>query len=313
MYYPYLRGRQFELITLREFADAYSNYKIVPIIEPVKLAFNSMILAINTMKKKGLKFALILNPQVGDIKDNTTLIEQSLANELTEDNVWYPAFIVNNNNQGSVYAHINEKQYKNVFLMCIDNLDSSAHSLLQLFEMQNVTNIILNANNTRLKRIANKNHKSVIRLDDNFIPQNRNRDYENISEEIFSEENKYFEEDGFVGISDYTTLPSDFIDGGMLPFAIAIHWTYEKDGDIIWVKHFVSDNNDGRENIQGKFLEAGIKAVNFLNSAQIPSNNAIEELKSYVRNSQYPGLGVIKKLSMKNHIELLNQILNRKK
>ena len=261
MYYPYLRGKQFELIALREFADKYNNYKVVPIIEPVKSAFNSMILAINTMKERGLKFVLILNPQVGDIKDNTTLIEQSLSSELANDNSWYPAFIVTNINQERIYAHINEKQYNNAFLICKDNLDTSAQSLLQLFEMQNITNVIISANNNRLKRLANRNSKFVIRLDDNFISQNKNSDYVNIPEEMFSEEYKYFEDDGFAGISDYTTLPSDFIDGGMLPFAIAIHWTYEKGNDTILVKHFVSDNNDGRENIQGKFLEAGRKAI----------------------------------------------------
>jgi len=313
MYYPYLRGKQFELIALREFADAYSNCEVVPIIEPVKSAFNSMILAINTMKEKGLKYGLILNPQVGDIKDNTALIEESLANELADHNSWYPAFIVSNNNQERIYAHINEKQYDNVFLICKDNLDTSSQSLMQLFEMQDITNVVINANNNRLKRLANKKNKSVIRLDDNFMPRNKNKDYVNIPEEMFSEEYKYFQEDGFSGISDYTVLPSDFIDGGMLPFAIAIHWTYQKDSDTIWVKHFVSDNNDGRENIQGKFLEAGKKAVNFFNSAQIPSNKAIEELKSFVQNNQYPGLGVIKKLSIKNHIELLNQILCKEK
>jgi len=313
MYYPYLRGKQFELIALREFASDNTDYKVVPIIEPVKSPFNSMILAINTMKERGLKFAIILNPQIGDIKGNTALIEQSLANVLADNNSWYPALIVTNNNQEKIYAHINEKQYNNVFLICKDNLDTSAQSLLQLFEMQSITNIIITANYDRLKRLAKKNHKTVIRLDDNFIPQKKNSDYVNIPEEMFSEEYKYFQEDGFSGISDYTTLPSDFIDGGMLPFAIAIHWTYEKNGDPIWIKHFVSDNNDGRENIQGKFLEAGKKAVLFFNSSQITTNPAIEELKTFVQNSQYPGLGVIKKLSIKNHIELLNKILCKEK
>ena len=174
MYYPYLRGKQFELIALREFADTYSKYKVVPIIEPVKSAFNSMILAINTMKERGLKFVLILNPQVGDIKDNTTLIEQSLANELADNNSWHPAFIVTNNNQERIYTHINEKHYNNVFLICKDNLDTSSRSLLQLFEMQSINNVIVNANNNRLKRLANRSNKSFIRLDDNFIPQNKN-------------------------------------------------------------------------------------------------------------------------------------------
>lgn len=38
MYYPYLRGRQFELLALRELVNEnLLSEKIVPIIEPVKL------------------------------------------------------------------------------------------------------------------------------------------------------------------------------------------------------------------------------------------------------------------------------------
>jgi len=60
MYYPYLRGKQFELIALREFAASYDNYKVIPIIEPVKLSFNSMSLAIKAMKAKDLPFVFII-------------------------------------------------------------------------------------------------------------------------------------------------------------------------------------------------------------------------------------------------------------
>ena len=44
MYFPYLRGKQFELIALREFATQHPNAeKIVPIIEPVKSTFNVLL------------------------------------------------------------------------------------------------------------------------------------------------------------------------------------------------------------------------------------------------------------------------------
>lgn len=39
MYFPYLRGRQFELIALRDLVDkGVLSDKIIPIIEPVKLS-----------------------------------------------------------------------------------------------------------------------------------------------------------------------------------------------------------------------------------------------------------------------------------
>lgn len=47
MYFPYLRGRQFELIALRDLVDkGVLSDKIIPIIEPVKLSSTLMIVVI---------------------------------------------------------------------------------------------------------------------------------------------------------------------------------------------------------------------------------------------------------------------------
>ena len=36
MYFPYFRGKQYELVTIRETAELMAKSKFVPIIEPVK-------------------------------------------------------------------------------------------------------------------------------------------------------------------------------------------------------------------------------------------------------------------------------------
>ena len=53
------------------------------------------------------------------------------------------------------------------------------------------------------------------------------------------------------------------------------------------------------------------KAVAFLDMKKIHSN-ASEELRCYYNNGNgtYPGLGMVKKISIKNHLELINGILN---
>ena len=43
MYFPYLRARQFELITLRDLvSEEELQGKIMPVIEPVKETFNNL-------------------------------------------------------------------------------------------------------------------------------------------------------------------------------------------------------------------------------------------------------------------------------
>ena len=107
MYYPYLRGKQFELLALREFANKNANNRtIVPIIEPVKNTFNSLRTAIEVMLKQGLSFALVLNPNDGDFKKSLKSynVLQEIPALLEEENLckWVPAFMYNNDEQSII-------------------------------------------------------------------------------------------------------------------------------------------------------------------------------------------------------------------
>src|SRR5699024_2368659 len=141
------------------------------------------------------------------------------------------------------------------------------------------------------------------RLDDVFEKQDRNADYLHIAKNKFSEEHLYYADEGYQGFSDYTTLSSEYTDGGFAPRAVVIHLTYiyinkEKKGEI-WIGHFTSETNDSIANIQGKFAEAAAKAVRFIDEHPL-ENVATLELKQYFNDAKYPGLGTVKKISIKN-------------
>lgn len=309
MYYPYLRGRQFELIALREFALNHGdNNNVIPIIEPVRQTFNSMRLAIPKLIEGNIKFALILNPQVGEIKEHKThLITEELKEELADKSKWIPSFVVTNNSN-KVKLLIDEFNFEDIMLICSDRTDSSTSDFEDLVFMKQVKYIVSNENRTLKRKLSGKG-KELIRLDDNFNAQKRNSDYLPLSEEKFSEEHLFYKEDGYNGFSDYTVLVSDFIEGGRTPYAVAIHLSYKKDNDEVWVRHFTSISNDDDANIQGKFAEAVEKTVIFLDEKNIV-NEATDELRKYYTEKKYPGLGMVKKLSIKNHIELINGIIN---
>jgi len=65
MYFPYLRGRQYELLALRELAENHllGNY-VIPIIEPVKLS-PTLINAMSAFISAKHPLAVIRNPAVG--------------------------------------------------------------------------------------------------------------------------------------------------------------------------------------------------------------------------------------------------------
>ncbi len=93
----------------------------------------------------------------------------------------------------------------------------------------------------------------------------------------------------------------------MLPYAVAIHLTYEKNEDEIYVHHFMSETNDDQSNVSKKFDEAARKIEPFFIDKE--HTEAVDELININKQERYPGLGVIKKLSIKNHLELINKIL----
>lgn len=313
MYFPYLRGKQFELIALREFAaDNAGNRNIIPIIEPVKATYNSLSTAIAKLIACDIMFALVLNPEEGDFNRETPDIVGSIAQLNDSGTNWMPAYILNGRNSRDIIQTIKTAELTNVMLICKNSVDIADADTKELIELNNVIYIVCGADNSRsVNKKLRDLGKHLIRLDDKFNNQKKNADYLTIPEELFTDEHHYFRDDHYFGFSDYTTLSKDFIDGGMLPYAIAIHLTYEKTPEEVWVKHFVSDTNDSPSNIHGKFFEAASKARDFFMSKD-DKTPAINELISIVKEERYPGLGVIKKISIRNHIELINRLLTER-
>ncbi|MDI5550101.1 sce7725 family protein, partial [Salmonella enterica subsp. enterica serovar Weltevreden] len=51
MYYPYFRGKQFELLAIRDTANVMAEAGFTPIIEPVREALNGLERTLKTIKE----------------------------------------------------------------------------------------------------------------------------------------------------------------------------------------------------------------------------------------------------------------------
>jgi len=195
-------------------------------------------------------------------------------------------------------------------LICQNNINSENTEFRKLAGLDEITAINVEdpGRNRSLDRFIRSLVKTYIRLDDLFEKQARNSDFLNMEQHRFSEEHLYYDEEGYNGFSDYTVLPSEFSDGGSTPRAVVIHLTYLNGEDQIWIRHFTSETNDSIANVQGKFAEASKKAVNYCRQNKL-TNSAIQELEKYYDEEHYPGLGTVKKISIKNHILIVSQFL----
>lgn len=315
MYYPYLRGKQFELLALREFSREFeNNHTIVPIIEPVKKQVNGLNAAALSMIENGMKFAVILNPSDGDYRhtgiDNDILMSLTA---LTDDrDNWIPAYIYKHNGR-TLLDHAKQNNLSNLMIIFPSGADVNDEVLMEFLSKDEVAFVVSGnlSNNRSARGRLLRLGKALISLEDRFNERPRNADYANEVDEIFSEDFAYYKNDGLAGFADYTPMAKDFIEGGMLPYAIAVHLTYQKSDDQIFVHHFVSDNNFDQSNIRGKFHEAAVKIAPFFNNNGFYHTSAVDELIRRAESDDgYPGLGYIKKLSVKNHLELITHILS---
>lgn len=314
MYYPFLRGKQFELKALREFSDMHPNTScIVPIIEPVNANYNPLCAAVQKLIDNRIHFALIMNPTEGDFKH----IRFDIANNIPildeQQDAWLPAYIFKNNID-ELNDSIDGSAFQNIMLVFKDSVDFAEDMRVQaLIQKRRVSHVVFNDDNSmsrRAKAFFRSLEKNIIGLNDCFKERPRNVDYIGNEDEFFSEMPFYYTDDQLQGFSDYTALSSKYIEGGMMPYALAIHLTYKKSSDSIHIHHFVSDSNRTRADIHGKFNEAAQKILHYYQDNSIPTTTAVEDIINRVNGDDgYPGLGYLKKLSILNHMELVYNIL----
>lgn len=311
MYFPYLRGKQFELLALRAFSQSNPGCEsIVPIIEPVKKTTKSLEQAFSTMLECDLKFAVVLNPLDGDFKH--PMVSNDIINicPMLKDqkDSWIPAYSYRNN--GSKILRLAESyDLKDLMIIFPQSIDFSNIDTNDLLSNDLVRYIVISNDSRSTRAKLNRRNKYVITLKDHFNTRQKNADYADPDDEFFSDDFAFYKDDRLYGYADYTTLSKDFIEGGMLPYAIAIHLTYRNNEDEINVHHFVSDTNFDQSNIKGKFIEAAKKIAPFYEVYNLRSTSAVAELIDRSSSEEkYPGLGYIKKLSILNHLELINHI-----
>lgn len=291
MYFPYLRGKQYEFIAIRELAGKGLLEKVIPIFEPVK---ETNLKYFNEFQKFGLIFGIIVNPKVGHLDYN-------LINDLVkgyDQNTFYICILVTSNNveevkkiQGiykdykKIYIH---KQYNNYF-----------YNNLKIFDDGDF-NLISSSIGNRYETLNNK-----VIFEDSFVRASKNSDYP--LEDYFNNYHLTYKEMKYSGVSDYLTIGDTYSESGGLPYAVTIHLTILKE-DGIYIKHFTSDSQDYRGDANTKFFEALDKLCTFVKQNNL-SSDGIREFIEWKNNGNFPNLGPVKKASMKNHIELLSNII----
>ena len=306
MYFPYLRGRQFELIALRELVEkGVLSSRITPIIEPVKLS-STLVKTIEAYGENSKQLAIITNPKVGSFssdakEEKNQKLKESLSASLKENNNILYMYLLRPSSKPEKFI---AKHADSMGTICNDK-DAIPVYETNFSETDVKFNLIPDESGFRRKVRKNR-----VLLADKFNKQERNNDYIEIDDEPFSEDHLYYSEDGYVGFADYSVVGEEYNETGFAPYAVAIHIVYFDTDESLRVKHFVSDSNDDISDPAGKFQEALSKLVEW-NAEKKLDTVAMKEFEDLYRREAYPGLGTVKKLSIMHHLELIGRYLDK--
>lgn len=301
MYFPFLRGRQFELLALRELLEKdLIGDNIIPIIEPVKLS-SSLLKTVELFNKKNHKLVFVQNPSVGAYPvsmegEKPNPLYENLEIALDKDNV-IKAYIFQDNNE----IVVNDMKDSIAIIDSVDDISS----YLEACENEKPLYTII-PDRRSIKR--NVKGEKII-LEDSFIKQKRNVDYKNNTDEFFSDWHREYIEEGYRGFSDYSIVGSEYSESGFAPKAVAIHIVYLSSEDDLRVHHFVSETNTDSKDTAGKFGEAVSELKHWCIENKIQETKGLKAFYDYCDKGRFPGLGVVKKCSIMHHLELMSKRL----
>lgn len=306
MYYPYFRGKQFELIAIRESARLIADSGFVPIIEPVRESLGGLEKALGSLADAGAEAVVVVNPRYGDHRENGENIA-GLLEDTYRENDTISAGILLTTETSLVPAMNLARKFSAARTTLIHAGFADSKALLDQVagDAAHFRNIFLEDQTSRLYRRHFLGRPRIL-VDDRFV-QMKNADYPAI--EAFSDLHITYSEQRMDGYGDFLTVGDKYSEGGGPAYAVAIHLTFidPNQDEAMFIYHFKSDTNDTPTDPAGKFAQALEKLIAKLESgdSNLLETSAIREFRDLHERGHFPGLGYVKKLSIKHHLETL--------
>lgn len=306
MYYPYFRGKQYELIVIRENAELLHQSQFVPIIEPVRPEPNSLQRAISEVEKAGGECVLIVNPKVGKLSKDSADLRLVLETGFRNSPALSVGILLTESTSVDDVTSLCARYRKHTATLVHCGFQDGRELAERITSCPNVTrHVFVEDCCGKLYRRHFQNSTRVL-LRDGF--QHRtNREHP--PTEFFSDLHETFGDEGMAGFGDFLIVGDDYSESAGPAYAVAIHLTYiddQKDGGM-YIHHFLSDRKDTPADPAGKFAEALDKLAREVQRPDSPilRSRAVTEYLELHKERHFPGLGYVKKLSMQHHIETL--------
>lgn len=286
----------------------------VPIIEPVKEALKGLERTLEVICNANGRAVVIVNPHHGDHQGDggniTSLLQTGyIGNEKIS------AGILLHSNTTIEQAKDAFEAHKNHNPTFVHNGFTAQRALAEFLggDLPASYHVFIEDHaNTLYRKHFDGSTRVLVR--DGF-KRRKNSEYAKIPVEEFSELHLTYESDlNIAGFGDFLIVGDSYSESGGPAYAVAIHLTFIDPvrDDVMYIYHFVSTTNDTPTDPAGKFAQALKELIDKLNTgkSKLLETDAIREFRDLHTKGHFPGLGYVKKLSMKHHIETLADYLS---
>lgn len=284
MYYPYFRGKQFDLLALKTLIEEERlSKKIIPIIEPVKNSSTlKKFLALTQTKKQPI--FIIENPQAGDF-----LTEKGYA-ELQQLDIPKAAII--------------DQSLETMAVLPELLVVSESKPVLMSDWQENTSKVFVHEEFRLLQKINGE----LILSEDPFTRLPRTNYYSETEDEFFSNTHLTFRKKGFIGFSDFSVDSRIYYDQSYPSPIVSLHLVYFEKNDLR-VHHFLSSEKLSSQ--KEKFMEL-MEAVVSFGIDKLCEGSLTLGLQLLLENqaqNKFPGMGMMRKAAVMHHMELMSRFL----
>lgn len=308
MYFPYFRGKQYELMTIRETAKLLSEAGFTPIIEPVRAVLTGLNRAIQAICDADGSAILVVNPRYGDLAYNQSTISEFLEESFGGARNISAGILLHENCTVNDAIELCERHGERDLTLVHDGMPNATELAAEMARRRiQVARQVFIGERRRRSRRNFVDGDAVIVVDG--FEKRKNRDHPDL--EFFSDLHNSHADLRMEGFGDFLIAGDDYSESGGPAYAVAIHLTFidDEDEDDMFIYHFKSIRQDTPTDPAGKFAEALQRMIEVLNApgCKVYDTEAVQEFRALHERGHFPGLGYVKKLSMKHHIETIAQ------
>ncbi len=308
MYFPYLRGKQFEILAVRD-SGLFPSDRIVPVFEPTTLSERALKRFWRIATNR-VRFSIIVNSASG--KPPPPLVDTIQVLKDFESHipgVVLPAFEIR---PGQTVSDVQSFAQMFSSQQCLLIHRNHTHSATVLSGALNPLSRppvqILLDGGAPLQVVKALPAAGIVLLRDGFsrcVPNANYPDESNFDDLLYT-----YRSYGFDGFSDFSIIGDVYSSGGNAAKHVALHLTELRKPTVV-ANHFVSKTPPQRGNDQAKYFSA-LKPLMSHTGSPPSADFDTEGVHGYHKSDsskRFPGLGKPKQWSIMHHMEIIDREL----